>query len=236
VTVEAMEDAPAPFPAELARIRLWDLPVRVVHWSFALLLPALWWTWQAGQMPAHRLLGYAMLALLLFRIYWGLVGSASARFAAFVKGPRAIAAYARTLFSHSAEPVVGHNPLGAWSVVALLASIAAQIALGLFAQDLDGLESGPLAAWVTYEQADSAREWHRVIFYVLLGFTVLHLCAVAFYLLVKRDNLVAPMITGRKRLAGAAALRFAPFRRVVPGALASIAATWWIALGCPFPG
>src|SRR6476619_4857997 len=90
------------------RVKLWDLAIRLVHWSFVLLLPALWWTWKQGDIATHKLLGYVLLALLVFRIFWGLAGSDTARFTGFVRGPGAVLAYVRRLFSKEAEPVVGH--------------------------------------------------------------------------------------------------------------------------------
>src|SRR5687768_2369014 len=112
------------------RIRLWDLPVRLVHWAFVLLLPALWWTAEEGEIEWHRRLAYMMLALLLFRLLWGFFGSATARFSQFVKGPAGILSYLR---DRPGPRVVGHNPLGGWSVLLLLGLLATQVALGLFA-------------------------------------------------------------------------------------------------------
>jgi cytochrome b len=239
VSVPEFPDPSIPLAAEVeleapaTTILLWDLPVRIVHWSFVLLLPALWWSWQAGLMEVHRLLGYAALALMLFRLYWGFAGSDTARFASFVKGPRAVARY---LAGRAGEPVLGHNPLGALSVVALLFLLALQIGLGLVAQDVDGLFAGPLAHWVDYETSELARAWHGTIFYVLLGFVGLHLAAILFYLLVRRTNLVGPMVTGRKRVPSCVApSEPAPWRRALMGAAFSLAVTVWIAAGAPFP-
>jgi cytochrome b len=218
-------------------LKLWDWPVRIVHWSFALLLPALWWTWKYDQMPTHRLLGHVMLGLLVFRLYWGLVGSSPARFGSFLKGPRTVAAYLKALAAKSAEPVVGHNALGGWSVVALLGFLTAQVLIGLFTQDVDGLESGPLAQFVSYEIADGARYWHGLLFNVLLGLVAVHLAAILLYLVVKRDNLVGPMLTGRKRMtAPAIPPSFVPVRRVSLGMALAAGTAWWVSLGCPLPG
>lgn len=219
-----MDEATAP-------ARLWDWPIRLMHWSFALLMPALWWTWKYNEIQLHELLGYVTLGLLVFRLYWGFFGSSTARFASFVKGPRAILAYLRGRGSESP----GHNPVGALSVLILLGLMIAQVVIGLFTQDVDGIESGPLTYLVSYETADAARHWHGLLFNVLLGFIVLHLCAIAFYLLVKRDNLVGPMLTGRKRMAVGEPPRFAPWWRVVVGAAISAGLAYWVSLGCPLP-
>ena len=224
---EAVE-TPAPH-----RLKLWDWPVRIVHWSFALLLPALWLSWNAGQMPLHRWLGYLMLGLVMFRLYWGVAGSSTALFRNFVRGPAAVAAY---FSGRAGKTVHGHNPLGALSVVAMLGLLAIQVALGLFSQDVDGLESGPLTRYVSYETADLARYWHGVVFLVLLGVVGLHLCAVVFYLLVKRDNLVGPMLTGRKSVGHPTTSSVdAPIWRLVVGIALGAGTAWWVSLGCPLP-
>lgn len=216
--------------AGAARIRLWDWPVRLVHWSFALLIPAMWWTAEEGMMERHSQLGMLLLVLLVFRLLWGLVGSESARFASFVKGPAAVIAYLRG--QGAAKP--GHSPLGALSVVALLTLLAVQIGLGLFAQDVDALFSGPLNHLVSYETGDAAREWHEVSFNLLAALIAVHLAAIAFYHFVRRDNLVGPMVTG---------LRTVPpgTRAPAPGsALAALLCLaiavglgWWIWSGAP---
>lgn len=212
-------------------IRLWDWPVRLIHWSFVLLLPALWWTWKKDHMQTHELLGYIALALLLFRLFWGFFGSETARFARFVKGPSAILDYVRG----KSGPVVGHNPIGALSVLFLLGLMSAQLVSGLFTQDVDGIESGPLTHYVSYDQADAARGWHGLIFNLLLAMIALHLCAILFYALVRRDNLVGPMITGRKRWKAAtpAAPAHAPLWRIVVGAVLAGGIAWWVSKGAP---
>ena len=225
-----MSDGPMPI-----RIKLWDVPVRTIHWAIVLLMPALWWTAESGDLTLHKQLGYVMLALVLFRLFWGFVGSSTARFASFLKGPRAIIAYAAGLFSKEGEQVVGHNPLGGLSATALLLLLAAQIAIGLFAQDVDGIESGPLSYLVSYDTADAARGLHHLLFNVLLGFIALHVAAILFYLVVKRDNLIGPMITGSKAMAaGVVPPRFAPGWLIAVGVVLSAALAWWISAGMPY--
>jgi cytochrome b len=207
-----------------------------MHWSFVLLIPALWWTWKSNQMALHERLGYVALALLVFRLFWGLVGSSTARFASFVRGPGAVARYLGKLFSRSEEPAIGHNPLGGWSVLALLGLMIAEVVIGLFTQDTDGIESGPLTRYVSYDFADAARHWHGLIFNVLLGFIALHLFAIAFYLVVKRENLIGPMLTGRRAMAASVtAPRFAPWWLALVGLALGLGAAWWVSLGCPLP-
>jgi cytochrome b len=214
------------------KIRLWDLPVRLVHWSFVLLMPSLWWSWRSGDLGLHRQLGYVMLALILFRIIWGFAGSSTARFAHFVKGPLAVTRY---LSGRDRTPVVGHNPVGGWSVLLLLSLLLVELGLGLFAQDIDGIESGPLTQYVSYEFAEAARLWHALLFDVLLGAVALHVAAILFYLLIRRDNLIGPMVTGDMTVESMPRREpsFAPaWRALAAGSVAAVI-TWWISLGAP---
>lgn len=201
--------------ANTAPVKLWDLPIRLVHWSFVGLLPALWYTAENGHMELHLQLGMVTLILVLFRILWGLFGSSTARFVNFVRGPLAMARY---VSGKHDTPVVGHNPLGALSVVALLLLLGAQTVFGLFASDTDGLAYGPLNSLVGSEAAEKLTGLHHLGFNVILAVVVIHVVAVVFYLTIKRDNLIGPMITGRKRYA-------AP----VP---APKLAAWWRAVLC----
>ena len=216
------EGGPAP------RIRLWDLPTRLVHWGLVLLLPSLWWTWRSGNTLLHEKLGYVTLAVLLFRLYWGVAGSTTARFAQFVKGPRKIAAYLR-----GTSPLpIGHNPLGALAVLLLLGLMLAEVGLGLFAQDVDGEESGALARYVSYDTADWATNWHAWLFDLLLIAVAIHVLAILFYLVVRRDNLVGPMVTGRKELAeDLPEPKMASIGSALVGGILSAAIAWWISRG-----
>jgi cytochrome b len=194
----------------LSRIAIWDLPTRLFHWAIVLLMPALWWTGEEHLRDWHFLLGEIALGLILFRLSWGLFGSSTARFAGFVRGPRAILAYLR-----GREPAgVGHNPLGALSVLALLLLLSTVIGLGLFAIDEDGLDPAPLAHFVSYDSARILAERHEQLFWILVGLIGLHVAAILYYLLVRRDNLVTPMITGRREgAAGGAAMIGVPLWR-----------------------
>jgi cytochrome b len=146
-------------------------------------------------MDYHLYSGYALLGVLVFRVYWGLVGSHTARFAHFVKGPRAIWRYLRAGSRHQTP---GHNPLGALSVLALLGLLLSQVVLGLFSVDVDGLESGPLSRFVSFDTGRACAHAHHIVFSALVAFVALHLAAILFYWIIKRDNLVRPMLTGWK--------------------------------------
>jgi len=203
-------------------MRIWDLPTRAFHWTIVLLMPALWWTAEEHELEWHYLLGEITLGLILFRLIWGLIGSSTARFASFVKGPGAILAYLRGRHAEG----VGHNPLGALSVLALLLLIATVVGLGLFASDEDGLHPGPLAHLVTFDSARILAERHEQMFNILLGFIGLHVAAILFYLIVRRDNLVGPMVTGaREARGGEAPMSAAPAWRFLIAAGLAAAST-----------
>jgi cytochrome b len=192
-------------PPRIAKI--WDLPTRLMHWALIVLIAFAWWTYKTDRMDWHRLAGYAVLALLAFRLFWGLFGSQTARFSGFVRGPAAIWRYLAT----GARDSVGHNPLGGWSVVLMLIVLVAQPFSGLFASDENGLESGPFADLVTLDRAQQAEWLHGLLFNVLLGLIALHVAAIVFYFL-RRQNLVWPMLTGRGPVPAGA-------RAVKPGSL-----------------
>ncbi|MBA8884199.1 cytochrome b/b6 domain-containing protein [Dokdonella fugitiva] len=189
--------------------RVWDLPTRAFHWLLVALVALQYASGEFGfpSMRWHYLGGYATLALVLFRVLWGFFGSQTSRFGDFVRGPRAVLAYLAGLGRAEAPRRAGHNPLGGWSVVAMLASIAVQATTGLFASD-DISEEGPLVARVSAATVDLMTRVHAWNRYVLLALVVVHLGAIAAYAL-RGTNLVAPMWSGRARDVDARALRFA---------------------------
>lgn len=180
------------------RFRIWDLPTRLFHWSLVLLVLALFVTAQVGgnAMVWHMRCGYAVFALLLFRLVWGFAGGHWSRFRSFVFSPRLTWAY---LQGRLPEPA-GHSPLGALSVFALLAALGAQVGSGLFADDEIAF-SGPLGRWVSSDTVSLATWYHTEVGRpVVIALIVLHLCAIAFYTLARRKVLVRPMVTGDKLL------------------------------------
>lgn len=208
--------------------KLWDAPTRLVHWALVGLIGFSWWSANTGRMDWHRWSGYSVLALITFRLIWGLVGSQSARFSQFVKGPRAVLAYARTLGARTPSSTPGHNPVGALSVLVLLLTIVTQVVTGLFSVDTDGLESGPLADRVSFETGRLFAQWHGWSFTLLQALVLLHVAAVVFYGVYKRSNLLGPMVTGRRRLDTDPKLAFAPLWRAGLVALAAVALTYWV--------
>ena len=198
-------------------VKVWDLPVRIFHWAIVVLLAfqlATGWI-GAHLMPWHVYSGYALLVLVVFRILWGFAGSTHARFASFLAGPVATFTFARRLFSREAVPQVGHNPLGGWMVMALIASLAFQAFSGLFANDGVATE-GPLATLVPVELSNDLAEWHGWNAWLLVILSGLHVAAVVFHLLVKRDNLVTAMFTGVKHVPPEAARERRVARRDPP--------------------
>jgi cytochrome b len=196
--------------APTTRVKVWDAPTRLFHWTLAVLVLLQFGTaeWHWLDMDWHFRFGYATLALLLFRVAWGLVGSRTSRFADFVRGPVRVAGYLREAVADRGMRTLGHNPLGGWSIVALLLCLALQATTGLFASD-DITVFGPLNARVSEDTAAWMTSIHKVNHNVLLALIALHVGTVLFYLLVRRDNLIAPMLHGCKRIA-ASAPRMAP--------------------------
>jgi cytochrome b len=206
------------------KVRIWDLPTRLFHWAIVLLVPALWWTHEIDRLDLHILLGEIMLGLLLFRLIWGVIGSSTARFASFVRGPGAVLRHLKG----KAGVSFGHNPIGGWSVVAMLLLLCVEIGLGLFVSDEDGLYCGSLSHFISYDSARILAHRHETLFYILLGFIALHIAAIFYYLIVKRDNLVTPMVTGvRAPPTDEAAMIAAPLWRFLL-AVASAAGLTWI--------
>jgi cytochrome b len=167
------------------------------HWSIVLLVFVSWLSADQGYMRVHLWSGSTLLALLLFRIGWGVVGSTTSRFADFLHPPRKVIAYLRAMTGEDKPLYAGHNPAGGLMVAALIAILLAQALTGLFAND--GLKfSGPFAIWVSEDLSASATNIHGIIFNVILLLIWCHVVAVGFYLFVKGDNLVQPMFTGKK--------------------------------------
>lgn len=177
------------------RIAVWDVPTRLFHWLLVTLIALSWWTAKKHQYDLHLWSGIAIVTLLIFRLLWGVFGSSTARFSTFVRGPGAIRDYL-----HGTWSGIGHSPLGALSVLALLAAVAVQAGLGLFSSDEDGLLIGPFSHFLSNDRSEELAELHEDFFNVLLVFIAVHVAAVFFYLLFRRQNLIRPMITGKAAL------------------------------------
>lgn len=191
---------------------VWDLPTRLVHWLLAVLILFSWWSVHHHHTDWHIWSGCAILTLLIFRLLWGFVGSSTARFSSFVRGPAAIADYWRGDWRG-----VGHNPLGALSVLALLGGVAIQVGLGLISEDEDGIYMGPLAQLVSTGTSDKARDMHELWFNIIVALIAVHLLAILYYRL-RGSKLTLPMISGRSE--------------VPPGVEPMRPGKWWVALIC----
>lgn len=208
-----------------ARVRIWDWPTRVFHWAIVLLIPAMWWTAKNDLIALHMQLGLVMLALVLFRLVWGLIGSSTARFANFLKGPRGMISY---LNGRAAE-AIGHNPLGGLSVAAMLLVLSMQVGLGLFATNEDGDLFGPLALLVSEDASETLTERHETMFNILLALIGLHLAAILFYALVRRRNLIGAMLTGHGDARhGVEPMRGAPVWRLLLAVVISGGIALWM--------
>ncbi|MDI1295710.1 MAG: cytochrome b/b6 domain-containing protein [bacterium] len=213
--------------------RIWDAPIRLFHWLLVALLAFSWWSGENHEMEWHRLSGYGILGLLIFRIYWGFVGGRTARFAQFLRGPRVALAYIRSLGTSTYDAAPGHNPVGGWSVLLMLVTLLVMVGAGLFAVDVDGLESGPLADYVSFDQGRLASDVHGIVFNFILALVALHVLAIFAYLLILRTNLISPMIHGRRRVktpATIAPLHASPWKALV-GIFIAAACTYAIAQG-----
>ena len=217
------------------RVRVWDLPTRLFHWLLALCVVGLVVTGkvEGAATEWHARLGLAVLALLLFRLVWGFVGGRWSRFRAFLYAPGSVKAY----LGGRAHPdhLVGHNPLGAASVFAMLLVLLAQAASGLFTDDEAGF-TGPLNRFVSTARGLGLTSYHRTAGqWLVLALVGLHLAAIVFYVRRKRETLVRPMVTGDKEVAHPApSARDDATSRTVAAAVALACAglvTWIARLG-----
>jgi cytochrome b len=180
------------------RIRVWDLPTRIFHWALVVLVVFSFTTGKIGGewMKWHLRSGYTILTLVLFRLAWGVVGSQTARFAHFVRGARSGLAYGRALLARLHPATVGHNPLGGWMVLLMLAALGFQASTGLFADD-EIATQGPLAVKVSEAVVSRMSSLHSINQWVLVALAALHVTAILVYRLKWDIPLVAAMVNGR---------------------------------------
>jgi cytochrome b len=229
-----MQGVPRRVPVEVSsvphRIRVWDLPTRIFHWTLAALVVFSLVTGKIGGswMEWHLRSGYAILALLLFRLAWGLFGSATSRFSTFLRGPKAFFAYARDVVARRHRIAIGHNPMGGWMVVFMLLVLLAQAATGLFADD-EIATTGPLAVKVSNAMVAKLSSFHFYNSWVVIGLVAMHVIAIAIYWLAFKDDLVRPMWHGWREVETGTV---EPGRRAVALAavllLVSAAAVYWL--------
>lgn len=209
------------------RIKLWDLPTRLFHWLLVAGIAAAFITESADEMEWHGRVGLGILGLLVFRLVWGFVGSTYARFTTFVRGPQSIKAYLRGEW-HG----LGHNPLGALSVLAILGVLLLQVGTGLFSNN-DSEFFGPLAGLISSSLSSNLTEIHEAGEPIILGLIGLHVAAILFYGHVKKEKLLKPMITGWKEAEGQAASGGGAIAFII--ALAIAGAAVYVASGALIP-
>jgi cytochrome b len=196
------------------RVKVWDAPVRLFHWLLVLLFAFMFFSGKSGSewLEWHVRAGYAILALLFFRVLWGFAGSTHARFSSFLAGPKACIDCLRHLAKREPSPYAGHNPLGGWMVLVLLLALLFQAGTGLFSND-DVLFEGPLASLVSKSLSDRLTSWHAWNFNLLLILAGLHIVAVLYHAGFMKENLIGAMFTGVKHMpaqaAGGTVARFA---------------------------
>ena len=188
-------------------IRVWDLPIRLFHWTLVICIVTSFITVNIGgnAMEWHALSGYCILTLIIFRICWGLLGSHHARFINFVPSPKELYQY----LTGKPSAKLGHNPLGSLSVLAFILAIGVQAVTGLFANDQIAFE-GPFAKYVSNSTVELLTSIHYFNKWVLLGLITLHISAILYYQKVKGENLVKPMLLGDKEIDPSKETRYLP--------------------------
>lgn len=180
---------------------LWDWQLRLCHWLMVVLIAACWWTADIREIVYHGYCAYALLGVLVFRLYWGFFGSSSARFSQFLTGPAAVWRYVKNLAHRQAPVHAGHNPVGGYSALVLWFLLLLQIGLGLFSIDVDGFDGGPFTELLKFKTSRMITGWHEIVFNVLLAFIALHLLAILYYRVWRRQNLTAAMVHGKAAIA-----------------------------------
>lgn len=199
----AFASGTSPVRSHNRTVAAWDLPTRLFKWTFVLAVASAWLMQWLGDawLRWHVWNGYAVLVLLVFRLIWGFAGSSTSRFSAWVRWPWTALGYGYALLRGRGRPYLGHNPLGSWMIIALLAIVASQAFAGLFTVDSNGLVGGPFANLdfgdPTPVQSALSR-YHHGAFRLILVFATVHIAVNLFYQFVKRDPVVAAMIVGRK--------------------------------------
>ncbi|MDV7340216.1 cytochrome b/b6 domain-containing protein [Terasakiella sp. A23] len=183
--------------------RVWDLPTRAFHWLLVISVCTGWWLGENlsfSNISWHFYLGYTTGGLVLFRLIWGLIGPKYIRLSALFHKPQTTLDYVAEMKSREPSGYPGHSPVGSLSVLGLLAVLALQVVTGLFAEADDLFSAGPLSSYVGSNIVQLANAIHEINSKILLAMVVLHLAALMFYLIWKRENLIRAMVTGKKML------------------------------------
>lgn len=182
-----------------AKVKVWDVYIRIFHWLLLICILVSFISFRLDEMDIHFISGHCVLALIIFRVIWGVVGSRTALFHSFIKGPGTILNYLQNPSSEKFKGIIGHSPIAALSVIAMLVVISVQVGTGLISDD-EILLQGPLAQYVSGEMSYQATTYHGINAKLIIGLIVLHLAAIAFYRFIKKDDIVKPMVTGRKNV------------------------------------
>jgi cytochrome b len=177
----------------MQEVKTWDLLVRVLHWSLIGLVVGAWITREGGEDLPHQLLGYGALAIVVVRVIWGFIGSPRARFSDFMRSPATTVNYLRAVVGNREPRHIGHNPLGGWMILILLATIAG-VCISGWLYSTDAFWG---VAWVG--------ELHEGLTNFLIVLVALHVVGVVFTSFRQRENLVTAMVTGWKRAPDGAA-------------------------------
>ena len=181
----------------MQRMKVWDLPVRLFHWALVMLIFAAWLSQALNRMDLHMWIGESILALLLFRVVWGFIGSDTARFSQFLRSPAAALRHLSHVTRREPDHEIGHNAAGGWMALGMLALIGVQAGTGLFSND-DGNTEGPLMHLAGKDRSNWLTQIHDLNFTAIEVVIVLHVLAIVAYAVLKRQNLVWPMVTGTK--------------------------------------
>lgn len=210
-------------------IPLWDLPTRMSHWLIVCGVALSWWSAEFDYYTVHEWSGYTVIVVVASRIIWGFIGSRHSRFRDFLVGPARVKDYLKGRPAASA----GHNPLGGWSVLLLLTLLLVQAGSGLFNSD-DVLFSGPLYYWGSGEFRDAMGVVHEVAFNALLGLVCLHILAVLYHQLRRREQLLQAMLRGSAPGREGRAAPVPWWRALAVAALVALA-LWWGLAQAPQP-
>ena len=183
----------------MAKIKIWDIYIRVFHWLLLICILVSFISFRLDEMDIHFISGHCVLALMIFRVIWGVLGSRTALFHSFIKGPGTVLNYLQNPNSDKFKGMIGHSPIAALSVIAMLVVISVQVGTGLISDD-EILLQGPLAQYVSGDLSYQATTYHGINAKLIIGLIVLHLAAIAFYRFIKKDDIVKPMVTGQKRV------------------------------------
>lgn len=176
---------------------IWDILVRIIHLSFLILIPTLYWSADSGNMTVHQYCGITLIVLVIVRIFWGFFGTKPSRFSSFIKSPATIFNYSKSFFKRSSKVYDTHNPMGGYMVVAMFGILLTQATLGLFSTD-DIFFDGPLVDLINYDLSVELTKLHRLLFDYVLAFIAIHIAAVFWYQFYKRQPLIQAMIHGKK--------------------------------------